>query len=168
MRPILQQLLYMLLVAGTGLAAPPVRLWPSPDGQLTAHVSGVGNPGFEDEESRIDIRTSVGRLVRSHSFKSVDGRHGYGIVHAEWSGDGRWFVVSCVNSGAHMPWHRPIYVYDRRTRRIFAVDQWVGSVMSDFTMVGSDGIAFKRKNPVTGADLEPIIFRPSRLNAARR
>lgn len=159
----IQSIVLLLMLWAAAVAGPRDRVYRSPGGRLTAHVIGIGNRGFEDQESRIELRTVSGRAVRSHSFRSADGQHGYGVGHAQWSRIGRWFVVNCSSSGGHMPWNSPIWVFDRRTRRFYDLQRWIGPVTSDFRLVGADGVATTRMNTATGIQDDHVLVHLSRI-----
>ena len=90
-------------------------------------------------------------MICRKSFVSADGEHGFGVIHAAWTHDGAFFIFNGELSGGHQPWHRPTYVYVRRTNRIVCLDDYVGGIDSDFTIVGGDGLRMTRINPRDGA-----------------
>jgi hypothetical protein len=69
-----------------------IKTYTCSHGVLQAVVVPVGKKGFEDQESRVEIRSADGRRVRRKSFSSSDGEHGWGVNHAAWSGDGQFFI----------------------------------------------------------------------------
>ena len=154
-------ILILIIVAPAG--QPRVQRFASPSQQLVVRAVGVGKPGFEDQESRIEVRTRAGRLLAVRDFRSADGEHGFGILHGEWTRDGRWFVFNVESSGGHQPWHRPTYAFDRRSGRYYAIDDYVGPVTSDFTLVGRGSVRTTRMNRETGVQDEPVILHLSRI-----
>ena len=161
-------LIALLALTSAWPAARPERVYRSPDGRLVARVVDVGSPRRERGESRVEIRGRDGRLLRSRSFASPDGEHGFGVDHCEWTADGRWFVFNVSSSGGHMPWNRPTYAYDGRAARFYNLDDSVGPVTSDFKLLGSHAVALTRMNrDGTGRD-EPVVLRLSRLRRGGR
>src|SRR6266446_5664173 len=92
---------------------PQSRTYDSPDKRLRVIVIAVGQRGYKWYESRVEIRTSNGTVLRYRSFSSIDGEHGKGVGRAEWSTDGQFFVFNTSSSGGHQPWHIPTYFYSR-------------------------------------------------------
>jgi len=127
----------------------------SPDKNFRALIVPVGDKGYESCESRMEIRTSSGTLLRRRSFASPDHNHGKGVGHAEWSPDGRFFVFNTTSSGGHQPWHVATYFYSVRSNKLYSLDALIGPVTSDFTLLGRDtvlttrlGINVDEKKPV--------------------
>ena len=87
-------------------------------------------------ESRVDIRSSSGALLRRKDFTSPDQNHGEVVDHAEWTVDGRFFVFTTGSSGGHQPWHVATYFYSSRRNRFYSVDAIVGAIISDFVLRG--------------------------------
>jgi len=55
----------------------------SPDGELVALVIHVGKEaGFENYESRVELRTKEGSLLCPADYSSEDSEHGYGVAKA--------------------------------------------------------------------------------------
>src|SRR5258706_6837899 len=113
----------------------------SPTKTIHALIVPVGTKGYETYESRVDIRSSSGALLRSKSFASRDHNHGEGVGHAEWTADGRFFVFNTGSSGGHQPWHVATYVYSVGSHRFYDVDSIAGPITSDFTFLGATLIA---------------------------
>lgn len=153
----------LLLLGVPSGASARVRRYRSSDGRLTVHVVDVGKPGFVDEESRVDVRTASGGRVASRSFGSYDGEHGKRVTRGAWTRGGRWFVFSCENAGGHMPWNRPTFVFDGRTKRFHALDNRIGPVTSDFELAGADAVVVNRMNTDTLAQDERVVVRLARL-----
>lgn len=121
----------------------------SPHNGLRALIVAVG------PESRVDIRSSVGGLLRQRDFTSSDQTHGEVVGHAEWTADGRFFVFTTSSSGGHQPWHFATYFYSARRNRFYSVDAIVGAIISDFTLRGDVlsttrmGATLDERKPVT-------------------
>src|SRR5258705_6531614 len=62
----------------------------SPNKAIRAVITPVGAPGYENSESRIEIRSAAGKLRRRLNLTSADHNHGEGVGHAEWTRDGRF------------------------------------------------------------------------------
>ena len=112
------------------------KSYDSPGGTIHAVIIPVGVKGDETYESRVDIRSSSGTLLQTKSFASRDHNHGEGIGHAEWTGDGRFFVFNTRSSGGHQPWHLATYVYSVTSNRFYHLDSVTGPVTSDFSLSG--------------------------------
>ena len=157
----------LALVVTSLLAAGPAQAgeqrFASPNGRVQVRVVGIGNPGFVDQESRIEIRTTSGRLIGSRAFGSGDGQHGFGLRRGAWTAGGRWFVFNLDSSGGHQPWHVPTYAYDAISGHFFQLDDYIGPVMSDFALSGKDAVVVTRMNLATGAQNEPVTVHLRRM-----
>ncbi len=122
-----------LMVAG---AFAQTKSFDSPNKTTRAVIIPVGAKGYEAYESRVDIRSASGRLLRRKSFQSRDHNHGEGVAHAEWTADGRIFVFNTFSSGGHQPWHWFTYIYSVRTNRFYSLDSRVRAITSDFKLSG--------------------------------
>ncbi len=123
----------VLMVAG---AFAQTKSFDSPNKTTRAVIIPVGAKGYEASESRVDIRSASGRLLRRKSFQSRDHNHGEGVAHAEWTADGRIFVFNTFSSGGHQPWHWFTYIYSVRTNRFYSLDSRVRAITSDFKLSG--------------------------------
>ena len=85
---------------------------PSPDGQLTAVISG-------QTESRIAIQHSDGVQLGQHDFSSADGQQGYVADGAQWTPDSRYLVIRMRSSGGHMPTYALVVYWSRKTNRFY-------------------------------------------------
>jgi hypothetical protein len=66
----------------------PSESFTSPDARLTATIVASGKAkAFEQAESRVEIRSRAGAVLRVHDFSSPDGQHGYGVDTAQWTQD---------------------------------------------------------------------------------
>lgn len=128
----------------------------SPDKKIRALIIPVGEKGYENYESRVEIRTSRGKLLRMRSFASYDRNHGEGVSHAEWSMDGQFFIFNTFSSGGHQPWHVTTYFYSRRSNRFYSLDAFIGSITSDFTLEGRNTIVTTRFNFKKNHDKEKV------------
>lgn len=122
------------------------RIYYSPDRALSAIVIPVGKKGFEEQESRIEIRDGAKTLLRWRSFASSDGEHGRGVYHAQWTADGQFFVFNAPSSGGHQPWNLATYFYSRKRNRFYSLDDFIGPATSDFTLQGRNSLKITRMN----------------------
>jgi hypothetical protein len=102
----------------------------SPHKGIRALIVSVGG------ESRVEIRSSSGSLLRRKDFTSPDHSHGEGVAHAQWTADGRFFVFTTGSSGGHQPWHVATYFYTVGRNRFYSVDSIAGAILSDFVLDG--------------------------------
>src|SRR5438876_8736581 len=70
-------------------------------------------------ESRVEIRSASGALLRWRNFASSDHNHGECVDHAQWTSDGRFFVYTTSSSGGHQPWHVATYFYSVGRNRFY-------------------------------------------------
>jgi hypothetical protein len=137
-----------MVVAGVGALAQ-TKTYVSPRNRIQALVVSVG------PESRVELRSATGALLRRRDFTSSDQGHGEIVSHAEWSADGRFFVFTTDSSGGHQPWHVATYFYSVGRRRFYSVDSMVGAVLSDFALHGNllsttrMGVNAEDRKPVT-------------------
>jgi len=136
------------------------KSYDSPTKAIHALIVPVGTKGYETYESRVDIRSSSGALLRSKSFASRDHNHGEGVGHAEWTADGRFFVFNTNSSGGHQPWHVATYVYSVGSNKFYGVDSVAGPITSDFTMRGQTIVTTRMG--ATADERVPITIRLSR------
>src|ERR1051326_637406 len=131
------------------------KSYDSPTKTIRALIVPVGSQGYETHESRVDIRSRSGALLRSKSFASGDHNHGEGVGHAEWTAGGQFFVFNTYSSGGHQPWHVATYVYSVTSNRFYEVDSVAGPITSDFTLRGETlvttrmGTSADEKIPIT-------------------
>jgi hypothetical protein len=157
----------LLLLAAVILCSASVRAqsqtYNAPDRRIRAVVVNVGKMGHENSESRVEIRTPNGRVLRYRSFSSIDGEHGEGVDRAEWSADGQFFVFNTSSSGGHQPWHIPTYFYNRKRNRFFLLDDYIGPVTSDFKISKRNMVSTTRFNFKQNREKEPITVRLENL-----
>ena len=113
----------------------------APNKAIRAVIIPVGATGFENSESRIEIRSAVGTLRRHLNLASADHNHGQGVGHAGWTRNGRFFVFTTGSSGGHQPWHVATYFYCVAHNRFYSLDAMVGPIISDFILHGDVVIA---------------------------
>ncbi len=163
MRIIIKSIFVVLLLASSLPALAQNRIHPSPDEGLRAVIIPVGKPGFEAQESRVEIRDASGRLLRWRSFASSDGEHGRGVHHAAWTPDGQFFVFNADSSGGHQPWNLPVFFYSRSENRFYSLDNYVGPITSDFRLSGRNTVITTRFNFEKNKEREAIKVRLQNL-----
>ena len=122
----------------------PIRL---PDGKLVALVIHVGKEaGFENYESRGELRTKEGSLLCPADYSSEGSEHGYGVAKAAWTPDAQFFVYSLQSSGGHSPWHTPVQFYNRRQNKVLSLDEVLGDSIAypEFSIREPDEITLTR------------------------
>ena len=119
-------ILFVLLTGTTALAQ--TKSFLSPQTRTQALIVSIG------PESRVDIRSSSGALLRRKDFTSRDQSHGEAVAHAQWTADGRFFVFTTGSSGGHQPWHVATYFYSVGRNRFYSIDSIVGPIVSDFAL----------------------------------
>jgi hypothetical protein len=140
----------------------------SPDGALVARVLPVGESGRDWAESRIEIRTRSGRLLRFVSFESADTEHGEGVEHAAWTPDSKFFVFNTSSSGGHMPWHGPAYFYSTRENRFRRLDDYIGpGPCLAFSVAAPDVVRINAYDPIVDATRGYDTYRPVRVRFGR-
>jgi hypothetical protein len=117
----------VILISGVAACAQ-TESYESPSKALQALVVPIG------AESRVEIRSASGALLRRRSFASSDHNHGEQVNHAQWTSDGRFFVFTTGSSGGHQPWHVPTYFYSVGRNRFYGLDAMAGPIISDFTL----------------------------------
>ena len=123
----------MIVMLGSVCVRTQSGLFTAPSGGLIAKVTPAGKKGFENRESRIEIRRANGGLIRRRSFASIDSNHGRSIDHGAWTEDGEFFVFNTSSSGGHQPWNWAIYFYSRVQNRFYSLDSFIVPFISDFT-----------------------------------
>jgi len=134
-------------------------IYESPNKSLKAIIIPAGMKGYETYESRIEVHTSGGRLLRRRSFASSDQNHGEGIGHAEWSSDGQFFVFNTSSSGGHQPWHVATYFYSIRNNKFYSLDRVIGPISSDFKLEGPNTVVMSRLKRDKGQEAVKVALR---------
>jgi len=111
----------------------------SPDGNYLAYVIALPKAPYGSGESKIILKTKNGKMLRSKSYWSEDGEHGFGVEKAAWTPDSLFFVYSMSSSGGHQAWHFPTYfisIYDFKVR---CLDDYLGPITDpDFELSSPD------------------------------
>jgi hypothetical protein len=133
-------LAFVFLLSNAATFAQTKFYWSS-NKTVRALIIPAGAKGSENSESRIEIRSARGALLRRLNLTSADHNHGEGVGHAEWTANGRFFAFTTSSSGGHQPWHVTTYFYSVTRNRFYSVDALVGPIISDFTLRGDVLIA---------------------------
>src|SRR2546425_3065711 len=118
----------ILVVLVSGTHAGEIREYLSPDGMVNALVIALPRAPYGSGESRIEVRSADGSLLLSQSYGSEDGEHGFGVEHAAWTPDSKFFVYSLSSSGGHQSWHFPTDFIAASTLSIHRLDDHVGPI----------------------------------------
>lgn len=116
----------------------------SPDGQLTAVISG-------QTESRIAIQRSDGTPLGQHDFSSADGQQGYVADGAQWTPDSRFLVIRMRSSGGHIPNYALVVYWSRKTRRFYHMPNYTADQI--FSVTAPDKVDVS-----TWPDLKPATI----------
>ena len=95
-------------------------------------------------ESRVEFYDSRGTRLCSADYSSTDGTHGFAVVKAAWSPDGRYYVYSMNSSGGHQPWHSPTEFFIRDDHQLCHLDAFFGS-----SGVATPSFKFRAPNTLT-------------------
>ena len=120
------------------------RKYTAPDGGLGVVVAPVSKEtGRSEYESRIDFKTSDGKVICALDYSSQDNEHGFGVVKAEWTPDSQYFVFSLTSSGGHQAWHSPTQFFSRKDETIRSLDDYfaaAGISKSDFEVIAPNTV----------------------------
>jgi hypothetical protein len=162
-------LVLWMVVIPTAAFAQPAKSIRSPDGRLRAEIVSVGKRGYEEAESRVIIRQSGGKVIFKKSFASPDGEHGFGVDRAAWTPDAQFFVFSGGSSGGHQPWHWPTYIYSRREKKLYLLDDTIGPITTgEFSLKAPDVLETRTMLPTGLERQEAVRVRLSRLKKGRK
>jgi hypothetical protein len=118
----------LVVLISSAVAFGQTKSYESPGKPIQALIVPVG------VESRVEIRSASGVLLRRKNFASPDQSHGERVAHAQWVADGRFFVFNTSSSGGHQPWRVATYFYSVGRNRFYSLDAIVGAIISDFTL----------------------------------
>ena len=114
----------------------------SPDGKYLAYVIALPKAPYGSGESKIIIKTKNGKTLRSKSYWSEDGEHGFGVEKATWSPDSKFFIYSMSSSGGHQSWHFPTYFISISDFKVRYLDDYLGPITDpDFKLNSPDILA---------------------------
>jgi hypothetical protein len=100
----------------------------SPDGKYIAYVIALPKAPSGSGESKIIIKTRNGKTLRSKSYWSEDGEHGFGVEKSAWSPDSSFFIYSMSSSGGHQSWHFPTYFISTSDFKVRYLDDYLGPI----------------------------------------
>jgi hypothetical protein len=139
-RNIISLLAMLILLVGTTYASHKKdQKYESPDGNYIAYVIALPKAPYGSGESKIIIKTKKGKTLRSKSYWSEDGEHGYGVEKAAWTPDSLFFVYSMSSSGGHQAWNFPTFVISMHGLKIRSLDDHFGPITDpDFELKSPD------------------------------
>ena len=121
------------------------KTYQSPDGALSAQIipakkNLLGNA----YESRVEIRTEEGKLLKTADYTSEDGDHGLIVANTEWSPDSQFFIYSAYSSGGHSPWFSRVYFYNRNDNKLYDFSEASGFTVAndEFSVTAPDIVTF--------------------------
>src|SRR5258708_29669636 len=104
------------------------RQYTAPDGGVRVVVVPVSKEaGRSEYESRIEFKSSEGKIACALDYSSEDNEHGFGVVKAEWTPDSQYFVFSLTSSGGHQAWHAPTQFLSRKDGKIRTLDNYTAA-----------------------------------------
>lgn len=159
---------WVLLSAASIASGPSVQVFRSPDGSRVARIVSTVAGRHPGTESRVEIATRSGRILTTRSYISKDGEHGYGVMQAAWTPNGRFFVWMLQSSGGHSPWHGPMDFWSRQYNCVFSLDHLLGDAVISraFVVKAPDRIKLRIKGS-TEIEGVPATIRLGRLVRAR-
>src|SRR5215831_4993244 len=86
-----------------GTKTPSPSIYVSPDHALIAKIIWVPNADHDVFESRVQILSKSGQVLRVKDLTSPDHNHGEVVNYAAWSPDSQFFVATHNSSGGHQP-----------------------------------------------------------------
>ena len=141
-------LLFLAILISGVVAFAQTKSYESPNKTIRALIVPIG------AESRVEIRSASGALLRRRNFTSPDHNHGECVDHAQWTSDGRFLVFTTGSSGGHQPWHVATYFYSVGRHRFYNLDAIIGTITSDFTLRGD--LLLTTRIGLTADDPKPI------------
>src|SRR5216684_798737 len=119
------------------------RQYVAPDGGVRVVVVPVSKEaGRSEYESRIEFKSSEGKIACALDYSSEDNEHGFGVVKAEWTPDSQYFVFSLTSSGGHQAWHAPTQFLSRKDGTVRTLDDYfvAGISNADFRLVAPNTV----------------------------
>jgi dipeptidyl aminopeptidase/acylaminoacyl peptidase len=120
------------------------RQYTVPDGGVRVVVVRVSKEaGRSEYESRIEFKSSDGKISCALDYSSEDSEHGFGVVKAEWTPDSQYFVFSLTSSGGHQPWHAPTQFLSRKDGTVRSLDDYFSSAgisKNDFRLIAPNTV----------------------------
>src|SRR5208282_3641351 len=120
------------------------RQYTAPDGGLRVVIEPVSKmAGRSEYESRIEFKSSDGKIACAVDYSSEDNEHGFWVVKAEWTPDSQYFVFSMTSSGGHQSWHAPTQFLSRKDGTIRSLDDYflaAGISKADFELIAPNTV----------------------------
>src|SRR6266852_3314275 len=120
------------------------RQYTAPDGGVRVVVVPVSKEaGRSEYESRIEFKSSEGKIACALDYSSEDSEHGFGVVKAEWTPDSQYFVFSLTSSGGHQAWHAPTQFLSRKDKTVRTLDDYffeAGISKADFQLIAPNTV----------------------------
>jgi hypothetical protein len=119
------------------------RQYTAPDGGVCVVIVPVSKEaGRAEYESRIEFKSSDGKIACALDYSSEDNEHGFGVVKAEWTPDSQYFVFSLTSSGGHQAWHAPTQFLSRKNGRLRTLDDYftAGVSKADFRLLAPNTV----------------------------
>jgi hypothetical protein len=132
----------------------------SPDDTLQTIVSPTYKEKPDFSEHSVEIRSKTGDLIAKEDYSSPDHEHGRCVLKAGWSPDSNFFAFSTTSSGGHSVWHVSTFAFNRKQKKIFYLDDFVGGALVEKDFYFSSPAVFhsKRNNWTDGKQVsdDPI------------
>jgi len=132
----------------------------SPDKEIIAQIVSTGNWEKPNSESRIEIKTSKGKLLCSNSYFSGDHQHGERIYQVQWTPDSKFLVFNSVSSGGHQPGHFLTRFWKRDNNEMDVLDHYVGIwVTGNFKLNSPDSITVVVRDRLPSGEFVDTLVR---------
>ena len=120
------------------------RQYTAPDGGARVVVVPASKEaGRSEYESRVEFKSSDGKIACALDYSSDDSEHGFGVVKAEWTPDSQYFVFSLASSGGHQAWHAPTQFLSRKDGTVRSLDDYfaaAGISKADFQLIAPNTV----------------------------
>lgn len=141
----------------------------SPDRTLWAYVITRKSRDFASSESKLEVRSSKGKILCSRNFVSTDGTHGMKILQCEWTANSEYLVFNGEGTAGHQPGHLPTYFYSRAKNKIYDLDPFVGIwITGDFKLVAPDTVRVRVRDRLGDGSYCDTLWRVENLGEALR
>lgn len=139
----LMALLFLAVQTGAGRSKTNLKKYLSPDSSLVASVLTVTQDDNGDSESKVEFRTSKGKLIGGKSFMSKDHAHGLGVMKAGWTFDSKFFVFSTIASGGAMQRNFPTIFFSRKDNQLHMLNGSMKAkiISPEFDLEYPDGVS---------------------------
>lgn len=148
-------------------SATDLRVFPSPDGRLTAKII----PSAKPPECIVEICGKKGEVLIRTDYSSPDGEHGQYVEQASWTPDSKFFVYSTYSTGGHSPWQSKYFFYRHRDNKLLSSPDFLPPIIdAKFSLRAPDIITltiwspFKPDKGTKGSIKLPISFKLSNID----